>query len=143
MPADLPRYDVALSYAGEQRPYVERVATRLAAHGISHYYDRANPTLLWGKNLVETLQQIYEKDSASVVLFVSAEYAEKQWTRHERRAALSRAVREARTYVLPARFDDTELPGLVTDVVYAELGTMEAEVFADEIVRWLRDNGIV
>ena len=46
-----------------------------------------------------------------MVVFVSAEYAGRDWTRLERRAALSRAVRERREYVLPARFDDTPCPG--------------------------------
>jgi len=49
------------------------------------------------------------------VVFVSAEYAARDWTRLERRAALARAVRERREYVLPARFDDTPLPGLLSD----------------------------
>ena len=32
---------------------------------------------------------IYERESAVVVVFVSAEYAERDWTRLERRAALA------------------------------------------------------
>jgi len=44
-------------------------------------------------------------------MFISKEYAEKPWTKHERRSDLSRALEEDE-YVLPARFDDTELPGL-------------------------------
>ena len=105
------KYDVALSYAGEQRSYVERVAACLAEQGVSYYYDRDDPTLLWGRNLAEELPRIYEHDAASVVIFVSADYAAKDWTRLERRAALSRAVRERNAYVLPARFDDSVLPG--------------------------------
>ena len=49
-----------------------------------------------------------------MVVFVSAEYVARDWTRLERRAALNRAVRERREYVLPARFDDTPLPGLLS-----------------------------
>ena len=37
-----------------------------------------------------------------VVVFVSAGYAARDWTGLERRAALARAVRERREYVLPA-----------------------------------------
>ena len=51
-----------------------------------------------------------------MVVFLSAEYAARDWTRPERRAALARAVRERREYVLPARFDDTLLPGLLSDI---------------------------
>jgi hypothetical protein len=34
-----PRYDVALSYAGAQRAYVEQVAAALKARGVRCFYD--------------------------------------------------------------------------------------------------------
>jgi hypothetical protein len=49
----------------------------------------------------------------------------------ERRAVLARAVRERREYVLPARFDDTVLPGLLDDVVAVDLRRHTPERFAD------------
>jgi hypothetical protein len=48
------------------------------------------------------LPAIYAERAATVVVFVSADYAARDWTRLERRAALDRAVRERREYVLPA-----------------------------------------
>jgi hypothetical protein len=141
--ADTWIYDVALSYAGQQRAYVERVAAHLKKRGASYYYDRDDPILLLGRHLAEELPRIYEKDAASVVIFISQDYVDKDWTRLERRAALSRAVRERRPYVLPARFDKSELPGLITDVAYADLTTQEPEDFADVILQWLGGLGIV
>ena len=44
------------------------------------------------------LPAIYGERAAAVVVFVSAEYAARDWTRLERRDALSRAVRERREY---------------------------------------------
>ncbi len=64
-------------------------------------------------------------------MFVSAEYAGADWTRLERRAAFSRAVAEAGVYVLPARFDDSQLPGLLPDVVSVDLRRYAPEQFAD------------
>jgi hypothetical protein len=49
-----------------------------------------------------------------VVVFISAEYAARDWTRVECRAALAKAVRELREYVLQARFDDTPLSTRLT-----------------------------
>ncbi len=49
-----------------------------------------------------------------MVVFVSADYAGRDWPRLERRATFGRAVRESGVYVLPARFDDSKLPGLRT-----------------------------
>ena len=74
-----------------------------------------------GKYLAEELPPFYSERAATVVVFVSAEYVERDWTRLERRAALNRAVRERGEYVLPARFDDAPLPGLLSDMVAVDL----------------------
>jgi TIR domain len=76
------------------------------------------------------------------VVFISAEYAERDWTRLERQAALARAVRERREYVLPARFDDTPLPGLLPDVVAIDLRRYAPAEFAGLVEGKLADLGI-
>ena len=113
-------YEVALSFAGEQRSYVEEVALGLQARGIAVFYDYFEKTALWGKDLGEELQAVYENKSGRVILFVSKDWVEKAWTRHERRAALSRAIQEPGEYVLPVRFDDTPVPGLPDSVFYLQ-----------------------
>jgi hypothetical protein len=45
--------------------------------------------------------------------------------------------------VLPARFDDSELPGLLPDVVYVDLRDYTPEQFADLIVAKLADLGVI
>ena len=99
------------------------------------FYDNFETVRLWGKHLPEELQRVYEHGASMVVMFISAEYVKKAWPRHERRAMLSRAVRESNEYVLPVRFDDTEVPGLPDGVFYlkaadyspAQLAAMIAE----------------
>lgn len=137
------KYQVALSYAGEDRPYVSRVHDYLAAHDISTFYDRADPTLLWGGHLTEELNRIYEKESATVVIFASKDYAAKDWTRHERRSALSRAARTPGVYVLIAKFEDVELPGVPGDVAYLALRDFAPEEFGALLVRRLQQLGVV
>ncbi len=44
-------YDVTLSFAGEDRPYVEQVAHSLRELGIKVFYDKYYEADLWGKNL--------------------------------------------------------------------------------------------
>ena len=79
---------MALSFAGAQRDYVQQVAETLQARGVRCFYDADEETELWGKYLAEELPAIYGEQAAAVVIFVSAEYAARDWTRHERRAAL-------------------------------------------------------
>ena len=124
------RWDVALSFAGAQRLYVEQVAGALKARGVRCFYDADEQIDLWGRDLAEELSAIYGEQAATVVVFVSAEYAARDWTRLERRAALNRAVRERREYVLPARFDDTPLPGLLSDIVAIDLRARTPQQFA-------------
>ena len=124
------QWDVALSFAGAQRDYVEQVAQALKARGMRCFYDADDQIELWGKYLAEELPVIYGEQAATVVLFVSAEYAARDWTRLERRIALGRAVRERREYVLPARFDDTRLPGLLSDMVWVDLRRLAPQQFA-------------
>jgi hypothetical protein len=55
-------------------------------------------------------------------MFISAEYASRIWTSHERRSAQARALEEkGREYILPIRFDDTDLEGLSPTVGYLTL----------------------
>jgi hypothetical protein len=51
-----PEYDVALSFAGEQR--VRAVASELTKNGIRVFFDEDNEIALWDKNLAEELQRI-------------------------------------------------------------------------------------
>jgi TIR domain len=133
------RWDVALSFAGAHRDYVGQVAVALKARGARCFYDADEQVRLWGTHLAEELPRIYAQESAAVVVFISAEYAGRDWTRLERRAAFSQAVSEAGVYVLPARFDDTELPGLLPDVVTVDLRRYTPEQFAGVVVAKLAE----
>ena len=111
-------YEVALSFAGEQRPYVEEVARALHSRNISVFYDENEQVELWGKGLAEYFTDVFENRARMAVMFISEQYVNKVWTNLERRAMLSRTARESREYILPVRFDDTLVPGLTQDIKY-------------------------
>ena len=113
-----PDYQVSLSFAGEQRLYVGDVAKHLAARGIKVFYDRFETVNLWGKDQVEAFHHQFANNAKCVVMFISKEYVEKMWPRHERRSALSAAIEKGDEYILPVRFDDTEVPGLPHTIGY-------------------------
>ena len=116
-----PKYEVALSFAGEDRPYVQKVADELCRQKVAVFYDQYEEVTLWGKNLYVHLQNIYQREARFTVMFVSAAYAKKLWTNHERESAQARAFAEHSEYILPARFDDTQIPGLLPTVAHVDL----------------------
>jgi len=54
-------------------------------------------------------------------MFVSEHYVAKAWPTHERQHAQARALVAKEEYILPARFDDTEVPGMTNAVAYVDL----------------------
>jgi hypothetical protein len=114
-------YEVVLSFAGEDRKYVEQVAQILIASDVALFYDNYEEASLWGKNLVEHLHKVYSGSGRYCVMFISAAYAEKVWPTHERRSAFEKAIESKEEYILPARFDDTEIPGLHKHIAYVDL----------------------
>ena len=115
---DGPKYQVALSFAGEQRDYVEEVARHLQSCSIAVFYDGFETVRLWGRSGAEVFSEAFAQQSAYVVMFISDAYVSKAWPIHERRSALSRMILEQREYILPVRFDGTEVPGLPGDIIY-------------------------
>lgn len=130
-------YDVCLSFAGEDRAYVEMVASGLKSHRLRVFYDEDEKVKSWGKDLVEYFDHIYREASRYCVMFISAAYAAKPWTRHERRSALARALIEEGEYILPARFDDTQLPGLPPTVGWVDLRDIAPATLVEFVVEKL------
>jgi TIR domain len=114
-------YEIALSYASEDRAYVEEVAEYLSKFNVKVFFDGFEESYLWGKNLTEILPKIYMNEASYTVLFVSKHYAKKIFPNLEKKSALNRALIEKKEYILPARFDDTNIDGLLPDIVWQDL----------------------
>jgi hypothetical protein len=114
-------HELVASFAGEDRTYAEPVARFLKDRGISVFYDRDEEVYLWGKDLVEELGQLCGGVARYCVMFISQHYVEKSWPRLERRNTLAKALQEKDEYILPARFDDSRVPGLVSSVAFVDL----------------------
>jgi TIR domain len=116
-------YEVALSFAGEDRAYAEELARLLRDNGVKVFYDEFLKATLWGKDLYQHLQTIYQEKAEYCVVFVSRRYVKKNWTKHELRHAQSRSFISEREYILPLRLDDTVLPGLAPTIGYIDWRT--------------------
>ncbi|MGE0772045.1 MAG: toll/interleukin-1 receptor domain-containing protein [Cyclobacteriaceae bacterium] len=132
------KYDIALSFAGEDRHYVDKVAEILKVEGIKVFYDKFETVDLWGKDLAIHFDYVYRKSARYCIPFISASYKDKIWTRHEIKTAISRAIAENDEYILPARFDDTELDGIRPTLGYVDLRYNSPEKLAEMILEKLK-----
>lgn len=130
-------YDAALSFAGEDRDYVEQVAIILKGNGVKVFYDKFEEANLWGKDLFTYLNDIYKKRARFTIMFISNNYKEKLWTTHERKSMQERAFKESKEYILPVRFDDTEIPGLQETLGYIDLNKKSPSELVDTVLEKL------
>lgn len=114
-------YDVALSFAGEDRAVAEELRNLLTQRGIRVFYDQDAQASLWGKDLYQHLQTIYRDKAAFCVVLISQHYVQKHWTRHELQQAQARAFAADQEYILPLRLDDTPVPGINPTTGYLDL----------------------
>src|SRR6266516_3807129 len=127
-------FDVALSFAGEDRDFVSQLANALRRRGVKVFYDRYEKHTLWGKNLYTHLSEVYQSKARYCVMFLSQYYAMKLWTNHEREAAQARAFLEHEEYILPVRLDDTQIPGIPTTIGYLSWPPESAKTIADAVL---------
>jgi hypothetical protein len=117
-------FDVAISYAGTERAFAEKLANAVRDAGYAVFFDNYYPEHLWGKNLPVFFDEIFRKRARYCVIFVSKEYCDRKWTILEARSAQARALDEkGKEYILPVRVDDAELEGLLPTVGYVPIST--------------------
>lgn len=108
-------YDVAISFAGENRRFAEAVSTGLREAGVNVFYDDFYASDLWGEDLSVSLRKVYHEASRFCIMIISAPYVEKMWTNFERQQAIERLItQKGQSYILPVRLDGykNEVPGL-------------------------------
>lgn len=128
-------WDVAISFAGEDRAIAVQFAEILKTDGLKVFYDTWEQANLWGRDLYQHLDDVYSNKARFCVIFLSAHYSAKAWTNHELKSAQARAFQEHEEYILPVRLDDTEIPGIRPTLGYLDLRTTSVEDAAKLAIR--------
>ncbi len=131
-------YDIVLSFAGEDREYVDLIANELKVKGVRVFYDKFETAKLWGKDLYQYLAYIYKVDARYCVSFISNFYKNNVWTRHELRNAQNRALHENKEYLLPIYLEDVELDGLNDSIGHIKASEYTQSQIIDLILEKLR-----
>jgi hypothetical protein len=85
-------FDVALSFAVEDREAVFAIAKCLRSHGVSVFCVEFETSPLWGDELPQHLVDVYLRWARYAVVFVSVDYRDKLWLRDDLMSPLVRAL---------------------------------------------------
>lgn len=72
------KYDIAISFAGEDRRFARILANALKKNGISVFYDDYEKAELWGKDLYQHLSAVYQNSARYCVVLVSKFYKKRR-----------------------------------------------------------------
>ena len=76
-------YDVALSFAGEDRSFAQALNDQLEDRGLTVFYDLTEQARILGEDLEKFFRPIYGADADFVVAILGRQYGTKRWTRFE------------------------------------------------------------
>jgi hypothetical protein len=86
-------YDIALSFAGEDRPVAEALFYSLQDRGLTVFYDKNEQHRILAEDVEAYLTPMYQDRSALVVAILGEMYGVKRWTLFEARVFRSRIER--------------------------------------------------
>lgn len=120
-------YDVAVSFAGENRAIVEKFVNKSKEKGITVFYDFDVQHELWGKELEKKLVDVYSTEALYMIIFISKDYPIKDWTNFESEVGRNESKKRLPEYILPIKIDDTPIVGLKSNIGHLDLRQLDIE----------------
>jgi hypothetical protein len=133
------RFQVALSFPGEYRDRVERIAHLLAEKlGQERVlYDSWYRAEFARPNLDTYLPLLYYKQSRLLVFFLCKNHADREWTGLEWRAGRDLLKRREDDRLMLLRLDASDIPGLYSIDGYIDIAQLPDDTVASEIMKRL------
>jgi len=135
------KFRVALSFPGEKRTYVKKVADKLkeALNDNTIFYDMDYKAQLARLNLDTLLQSIYHDNSELLVVFLCEEYTKKEWCCNVEWRAVKDLImnRPDKNNIMFIRFDNAEVSGIYSNDGFIDAKTHSEDQVADLILERL------
>lgn len=130
-------YDIAVSFAGEQRGYVRETVAACKAKGLRVFFDEDKTNDWWGKNFIQEQRRAYSSQARFFVPFLSSDYLAKPIPMDEFASAMMTAVKLGDGYILPVIMGNADVPA---ELLHPHIGYLRSEAFtpdqlADELVK--------
>lgn len=136
-------FDVALSFAGEDRDKAELLADALRKRRVRIFYDRYEQHNLWGRDLFAVLTEIYQNKCRFCLMLLSKHYLISHWPRLERRAAQARELFSGdNEFVLPVRLDNSVIPGVLPTTAYLRWNSSSPADIVEHLCRKILSAGV-
>lgn len=107
-------WDVALSFAGENRALAKHIANQLEALDVPVFFDEMFEANLLGHAWTKAFKEIFADKSRLVLCLLDRFHAEKIWPTFEREHFAPRVAEQS---VIPVYLDDTKFVGIPSDVI--------------------------
>ncbi len=127
-------WDVAVSFAGEDRTIVEELKDILNQSGYTVFYDFDLQHKLWGTDLRLKLADVYANDAQYMLIFLSKHYPEKDWTNFEFEVGKEARGKRTDVYLLPVILDDVRVVGLSANIGHIDLRRQSVNDLADALI---------
>ena len=98
-------YDVAVSFAGENRAIVNQLVEALQKKGLEVFYDLNESARLWGKDLEKELAQVYTHEAKYMMICRSSHYPVNDWARFELEVGRRASSKRLDEYLLPLHLE--------------------------------------
>ncbi len=131
-------YDFAISFAGENREIAEKLVNSLEKERARVFYDKNFESKMLGKKLTTYFQETFGEKARYVIILISKDYPNKDWTNFEISIARDEAKRRSEEFILPLRLDDTKIIGIHDDICFLDLREKTIEETAEIIIQKLR-----
>ena len=134
-------YDIALSFAGENRELAKFLAEQFETLDVPVFYDELYEANFLGKALTKQFVKIFKEESRFILCLLDKNHADRVWPTFERECFLPRVEDGS---VIPVFIDDTIFVGIPQDIYgisfkVGRTGDAWKEIAVDEIIFKLID----
>jgi formylglycine-generating enzyme len=102
------KYDVAISFAEEDKPIAKIISSALKDIGLVSYFYEDENAENWGENLFNIIINRYREEARFSLILISKNYLHKKWANIERQIIETIPAREGSAYLLPLIIDDVK-----------------------------------
>jgi hypothetical protein len=132
------KFDVAISYAGEEEGLADDLYRLLKQNKIKVFFAKPSKVYLWGKMLTPELKKIYGGIHTKFVIpIISKHYVKKTFTKLELRVAKRKEKYRGSEVILPIILDKVLFRGLEKDRNYIDLRKEGLHSTVDIIIKKL------